>query len=80
MWLEWRGPVPVHAEHGRRADQLGRVRRAAGQAQRDGIPCVATAPRRTAVRILGLDSDKGAGFINRALLEYCTDQGITFTR
>jgi Integrase core domain len=31
-------------------------------------------------RILGLDSDKGTEFINRALLEYCTDQGITFTR
>jgi hypothetical protein len=31
-------------------------------------------------RILGLDSDNGTEFINRALLEYCTDQGITFTR
>jgi Integrase core domain len=31
-------------------------------------------------RILGLDSDNGTEFINRALLEYCTHQGITFTR
>jgi Integrase core domain len=31
-------------------------------------------------RILGLDSDNGTEFINRELLEYCTDQGITFTR
>ena len=31
-------------------------------------------------RILGLDSDNGTEFVNRALLEYCTDQGITFTR
>ena len=31
-------------------------------------------------RIRGLDSDHGTEFINRALLEYCTDQGITFTR
>ena len=31
-------------------------------------------------RILGLDSDNGTEFINRALLEYCTDQRITFTR
>jgi hypothetical protein len=31
-------------------------------------------------RILGLDSDNGTEFINRTLLEYCTDQHITFTR
>jgi hypothetical protein len=31
-------------------------------------------------RILGLDSDNGTEFINRALLDYCTDRGITFTR
>jgi hypothetical protein len=31
-------------------------------------------------RILGLDSDNGTEFINRALLDYCTDQHITFTR
>jgi len=31
-------------------------------------------------RIRGLDSDNGTEFINRAVLEYCTDQGITFTR
>jgi len=31
-------------------------------------------------RILGLDSDNGSEFINRALLDYCTSQGITFTR
>jgi len=31
-------------------------------------------------RILGLDSDNGTEFINRALLDYCTDHGITFTR
>ncbi len=31
-------------------------------------------------RILGLDSDNGTEFINRALLDYCTEQGITFTR
>ena len=27
-----------------------------------------------------LPSDNGTEFINRALLEHCTDQGITFTR
>jgi hypothetical protein len=31
-------------------------------------------------RILGLDGDNGTEFINRVLLEYCTDRGITFTR
>jgi hypothetical protein len=31
-------------------------------------------------RILGLDSDNGTEFINRVLLDYCTSQGITFTR
>jgi Integrase core domain len=31
-------------------------------------------------RILGLDSDNGTEFINRALLDYCTEHGITFTR
>src|SRR5215472_17668712 len=31
-------------------------------------------------RIRGLDSDNGTEFINRVLLDYCTDQGITFTR
>lgn len=31
-------------------------------------------------RILGLDTDNGTEFINRALLDYCTDQGIAFTR
>jgi hypothetical protein len=31
-------------------------------------------------RILGLDSDNGSEFINRALLDYCISQGITFTR
>jgi hypothetical protein len=36
--------------------------------------------RKLPFRILGLDSDNGTEFINRALLAYCTDQGITFTR
>jgi Integrase core domain len=31
-------------------------------------------------RVLGLDSDNGTEFINRALLDYCTEHGITFTR
>jgi hypothetical protein len=31
-------------------------------------------------RILGLDSDNGTEFINRLLLEYCSDNHITFTR
>jgi hypothetical protein len=31
-------------------------------------------------RILGLDSDNGTEFINHVLLEYCSSQGITFTR
>jgi Integrase core domain len=31
-------------------------------------------------RILGLDSDNGTEFINRALLDYCSEHGITFTR
>jgi hypothetical protein len=31
-------------------------------------------------RVLGLDSDNGTEFINRALLDYCASQGITFTR
>ena len=31
-------------------------------------------------RILGLDSDNGTEFINRGLLDYCTDHSITFTR
>ena len=31
-------------------------------------------------RVLGLDSDNGTEFINRVLLDYCTDRGITFTR
>jgi Integrase core domain len=31
-------------------------------------------------RILGLDSDNGTEFSNRALLDSCTDHGITFTR
>ena len=30
--------------------------------------------------ILGLDSDNGGEFINRLLIGYCADQGITFTR
>ena len=31
-------------------------------------------------RILGLDSDNATEFINRMLLDYCTNHGITFTR
>jgi hypothetical protein len=31
-------------------------------------------------RILGLDSDNGTEFINRVLLDYCTEHRITFTR
>jgi len=31
-------------------------------------------------KILGLDSDNGSEFLNKALLEYCEDQHITFTR
>jgi hypothetical protein len=31
-------------------------------------------------RILGLDSDNGTEFINHVVLDYCTSQGITFTR
>src|SRR5260370_11490104 len=31
-------------------------------------------------KILGLDSDNGSEFLNGALLEYCADQHITFTR
>src|SRR5205085_6699824 len=31
-------------------------------------------------RILGLDSDNGTEFINHALLDFCADHGITFTR
>jgi hypothetical protein len=30
--------------------------------------------------LLGLDSDNGGEFINRTLLNYCNDTGITFTR
>jgi Integrase core domain len=30
--------------------------------------------------VLGLDSDNGGEFINRVLIGYCNDQGITFTR
>jgi Integrase core domain len=30
--------------------------------------------------ILGVDSDNGGEFINRLLIGYCADQGITFTR
>jgi hypothetical protein len=30
-------------------------------------------------RVLGLDSENGTEFINRALLDYCTDHRITFT-
>jgi hypothetical protein len=31
-------------------------------------------------KILGLDSDSGSEFLNSTLLDYCTDQHITFTR
>jgi hypothetical protein len=31
-------------------------------------------------KILGLDSDSGSEFLNTTLLDYCTDQHITFTR
>jgi hypothetical protein len=31
-------------------------------------------------KILGLDSDSGSEFLNSALIEYCTNQHITFTR
>ena len=31
-------------------------------------------------RIVGLDSDNGTDFINHALVDYCTQHGITFTR
>ncbi len=80
LWLEWRRPVPVHAEYGRRSRWLGGLRRAAGQAPRDGLPRATAPSGQSPVRILGLDSDNGTEFINRALLDYCTDQGITFTR
>src|ERR671932_1322166 len=30
--------------------------------------------------LLGLDSDSGSEFLNTALMDYCTDQRITFTR
>jgi hypothetical protein len=30
--------------------------------------------------ILGLDSDNGSEFINQVLVDYCTSQGVTFTR
>ncbi|MBV9168548.1 MAG: transposase, partial [Chloroflexi bacterium] len=30
--------------------------------------------------MLGLDSDNGSEFINRTLICYCTDTGVTFTR
>ena len=43
--LEWRRSVPIHAEHGRRGDGLGGVRRAARQAPEDCVPCVAANPR-----------------------------------
>jgi Integrase core domain len=31
-------------------------------------------------RVLGLDTDNGSEFLNRALVDYCVSQGITFTR
>jgi hypothetical protein len=31
-------------------------------------------------RLLGIDSDNGGEFINDALLSYCQEQKITFTR
>jgi integrase-like protein len=59
---------------------LGGVRRTTRQSQET----VFHAPQRLQgdlpFRIRGLDSDNGTEFINRALLDYCTDQGITFTR
>lgn len=30
--------------------------------------------------LLGVDSDNGAEFINKTLLNYCNDTGVTFTR
>jgi hypothetical protein len=35
---------------------------------------------RLPMRLCGLDSDNGAEFINRTLLDYCRRHGITFTR
>jgi hypothetical protein len=127
--LEWCGPVPVHAEHGRCRDRLGGVRRAAPSselppfvgftrgiaADRDAVEAAFTQPWSTGpveghvhkikllkraadkrqetvfhalkrlqaelpFRILGLDSDNGTEFINRSLLDYCTEHSITFTR
>ena len=39
-----------------------------------------TTPRRFPFPIRGIDSDNGSEFINAHLLDYCTNQHITFTR
>ena len=78
--MECGRPVPVHAEHGRCGHRLGRLRRAAGQASETVFHALQRLRAELPIRILDLDSDNGTEFINRALLDYCTDQHITFTR
>ena len=41
---------------------------------------IAEARRRLPIELVGIDSDNGGEFINRHLIRYCEQQGITFTR
>ena len=44
------------------------------------VSCPAGDPGRVAVSAVGIDSDNGSEFINYHLLNWCTEQEITFTR
>ncbi len=51
-----------------------------GKSQRAVFAGLETIRRRLPMRLLGLDSDNGAEFLNAHLVRYCTQEQITFTR
>ena len=48
--------------------------------QREAFRALVAARKRFPFPLLGIDSDNGSEFINAHLLEYCTDEHLTFTR
>lgn len=51
-----------------------------GKGQRAVFAGVQTSRQRLPMRLLGLDSDNGSEFLNAHLVQFCTQEQITFTR
>jgi hypothetical protein len=50
------------------------------KSQREAFRAILAGRKRFPFPLLGIDSDNGSEFINAHLLEYCTDEHLTFTR